>query len=85
MTVDGVGVAKKRRLEEDKLADDGEKMHVPGLVDLLENLPEEFAFSEPYTGAKYMLAESTDFSDERRVPIGGRRPFARFTGRNVGR
>jgi hypothetical protein len=38
-------------------------------VDLLEDLPEEFTFPEPYNGAKYQLAEATDFSDERRVPI----------------
>ena len=58
---------------------------MPGLVDLLEDLPEEFTFAEPYTGAKYQLAEATDFSDERKVPIGGRRPFARFIGRKVRR
>ena len=28
-------------------------MQVPGLVDLLEDLPEEFTLAEPYTGAKY--------------------------------
>ena len=37
VAVNGVGGAKKRRLEEEgKLANDGEKMQVPGLVDLLE-------------------------------------------------
>jgi len=84
VAVDGVGGAKERRLEENKIATDGEKMQVPGLVDLLEDLPEEFTFAEPYTGAKYQLAEATDFS-ERKVPIGGRRPFARFIGRKVRR
>jgi hypothetical protein len=53
-------------------APDGEKMQVPGLIDLLADLPEEFTFTEPYTGAKYQLAEATDFSDERKVPVGGR-------------
>ena len=36
-------------------------------------------------GAKYQLAEATDFSDERKVPVVGRRPFARFIGRKVRR
>ena len=67
------------------VGNDGEKLQVPGFMDLLEDLPEEFTFSEPYNGAKYRLAEATDFSDERRVPIGGRRPFARFIGRKVRR
>ena len=74
-----------KRLEEDKRADDGEKLQVTGLVDLLEDLPEEFTFSESYNGTKYQLVETTDFSDEHRVPIGGRRPFARFIGRKVRR
>ena len=56
-----------------KLSTDGEKMQVPGLIDLLEDLPEEFTFAEPYSGAKYQLAEATDFSDERKVPVGGGR------------
>ena len=85
VAVDGVGGAKMKRLEEDKVTNDGEKLQVPGFVDLLEDLPEEFTFSEPYNGAKYQLAEATDFSDERRVPIGGRRPFASFIGRKVRR
>ena len=58
---------------------------MPGLVDLLEDLSEEFTFAEPYTGAKYQLAEATDFSDERKVPVGGRKKFARFIGRKVRR
>jgi hypothetical protein len=33
--VDGVGGAKKTRLEEDKLANDGGKMQVQGFVELL--------------------------------------------------
>ncbi len=78
-----MGGAKKRRREEDKLATDREKVQVPGLVDLLEDLPEEFTFTEPYTGAKYQLAEATDFSDEWKVPVVGRRPFTRFVGRKV--
>ena len=85
VAVDGVGgacnSAKMKRLEEDKVANDGEKLQVPGFVDLLEDLQEEFTFSEPYNGAKDQLAEAMDFSDECRVPIGGRRPFARFSGR----
>jgi len=85
VAVDGVGGAKQRRLEEEKTATDGEKMQVPGLVDLLEDLPEEFTFAEPYTGAKYKLAEATDFSDERKVPVGGRQKFSRFIGRKVRR
>ncbi len=36
VAVDGVGGAKQRRLEEDKLSTDGEKVQVPGLIDLLE-------------------------------------------------
>jgi hypothetical protein len=44
LAVDGVGGAKQRRLEEDKLATDGEMMQVPGLIDLLEDLPEDFTF-----------------------------------------
>ncbi len=36
-------------------------------------------------GAKYQLAEATDFSNERKVPVVGRRPFARFIGRKVRR
>ena len=60
-------------------------MQVPGLIDLLEDLPEEFTFPEPYTGAKYQLAEATDFSDEWKVPLGGRHKFARFIGRKVRR
>ena len=51
VAVDGVGGAKMKRLEEDKLANDGEKLQVPGFMDLLEDLPEEFTFSEPYNGA----------------------------------
>jgi hypothetical protein len=81
VAVDGVGGAKHRRLEENKLTNDGEKMQMPGHVDLLEDLPEEFTFAEPYSGAKYQLAEATDFSDERKVPVGGRQKFARFIGR----
>ena len=46
VAVDGVGGAKMKRLEEDKGADNGEKLQVPGFVDLLEDLPEEFTFSE---------------------------------------
>ena len=37
---------RSTRLEEDKNTDDGEKLQVPGFVDLLEDLPEEFTFSE---------------------------------------
>jgi hypothetical protein len=85
VAVDGVGGAKQRRLEGDKLTTDGEKIQVPGLIDLLEDLPEEFTFAEPYTGAKYQLAEATDFSDERKVPVGGGHKFARFIGRKVRR
>jgi hypothetical protein len=36
----------------------------PGQVDLLEELPEEITFSRPYEGARYELAECTDFSQE---------------------
>ena len=36
-----MGGAKMKRLEEDKGAGDGEKLQVPGFVDLLEDLPEE--------------------------------------------
>ena len=60
-------------------------MQVPGLINLLEDLSEEFTFADPYTGAKYKLAEATDFNDERKVPVGGRHPFARFIGRKVRR
>ena len=56
VAVDGVGGAKMKRLEEDKVANDGEKLQVTGFVDLLEDLPEEFTFSDPYNGAKYQLA-----------------------------
>ncbi len=66
-----MGGVKQRRLEEDKFTTDGENMQVPGIIDLLEDLPEEFTFSELYTGAKYQLAEATDFSDDRKVPVGG--------------
>jgi hypothetical protein len=62
-----------------------EKMQVPGLIDLLEDLPEEFIFAEPYSGEKYQLAEATDFSDERKVPVWGRQKFARFIVRKVRR
>ena len=71
VAVDGVGGAKMKRLEDDKIANDEEKLQLPGFVELLEDLPEEFTFSEPYNGAKYQLAQATDFSDEHRVPIGG--------------
>ena len=50
VAVDGVGGAKMKRLEEDKGADDGEKLQVPEFVDLLEDLPQEFTFSEPLRG-----------------------------------
>ena len=40
-----------KRLKEEKAANDGEKLQVPGFMDLLEDLPEEFTFSEPYNGA----------------------------------
>jgi hypothetical protein len=83
VAVDDVGGAKHRRLEENKLTNDGEKMQIPGHIDLLEDLPEEFTFTEPYSGAKYQLAEATDFSDEWKVPVGGRQEFARFIGRKV--
>jgi hypothetical protein len=83
VVVEVVGGAKQRRLEEDKLSTDSEKMQVPGLIDLLEDLPEGFTFAEPYSGAKYQLAEATDFSNERKVPVGGRQKFARFIGRKV--
>ena len=79
-----MGGAKQRRLEENKLTNDGEKMQMPGHIDLLEDLPEEFTFAEPYSGAKYQLAEATDFSDERKVPVGGRQTFARFIGEKLG-
>ena len=46
LSVDGVDGAKMKRLEEDKGADDREKMQVTGFVDLLEDLLEEFTFSE---------------------------------------
>ena len=36
----------------------------PGQVDLLEELPEEITFSRSYEGARYELAECTDFSQE---------------------
>ena len=71
--------------EENKLTNDGEKMQMPGHIDLLEDLPEEFTCAEPYSGAKYQLAEATDFSDERKVPVGGRQKFTRFIGRKVRR
>ena len=58
VAVDDVGNAKMKRPEEDKGADDGEKLQVSGFVDLLEDL--EFTFSEPYNGAKYQLAEATE-------------------------
>ncbi len=80
-----MGGAKQRRLEEDKRSTDGEKMQVPGLIDLLEDLPEEFTFAEPYSGAKYQLAEATNFNDERKLPVGERQKFARFIGRKVRR
>jgi hypothetical protein len=49
VAVDGVGGAKMKRLEKDMIANDGEKLPVPGFVDLLEDLPEEFTFPEPYS------------------------------------
>ena len=85
VSVDGMGGVKQRRLEENKLTNDGEKMQVPGHIDLLEDMPEEFTFAEPYSGAKYQMAEATDFNDEWKVPVGGRQKFARFNGRKVSR
>jgi hypothetical protein len=57
----------------------------PGQVDLLEELLEEMTFSRPYEGARYELAECTDFSQEQRVPSGVKDPFGRFAGRKVRR
>ena len=48
VAVDGVGGAKVKRLEEDKVTNDGKKLQVSGFLDLLEDLPEEFTFSEPW-------------------------------------
>ena len=44
VAVDGVGGAKVKMLEEDKVTNDGEKVQVTEFVDLLEDLPEEFTF-----------------------------------------
>jgi hypothetical protein len=57
---------------------------VPGLIDLFEDLPEEFKFAEPYTGAKYQLAEATDFSDQWKVPVGGRTNLLDLSGAKLG-
>ena len=84
VAVDGVGGAKHRRLEENKLTNDGEKMQMPGHIDLLEDLPEEFTFAEPYSGAKYQLSEATDFSDEWKVPVGGGRNLLDSLGEKLG-
>jgi hypothetical protein len=78
-------------LEENKLTkevscftNDGEKMQMPGHIDLLEDLPEEFTFAEPYSGAKYQLSEATDFSDEWKVPVGGGRNLLDSLGEKLG-
>jgi hypothetical protein len=42
---------------------------------LLEELPEEMTFSLPYEGARYELAECTDFSQEQMVPSGVKDPL----------
>jgi hypothetical protein len=58
---------------------------VSELIDLLEDLPEEFTFAEPYSGAKYQVTEATDFINERKLSVGGRQIFARFIGPKVRR
>jgi hypothetical protein len=84
VAMDGDGEANHRRLEEKSSAETEPMVH-PGQVDLLEELPEEMTFSRPYEGARYELAECTDFSQEQRVPSGVKDPFGRFAGRKVRR
>jgi len=84
VAMDGDGEANHRRLEEKSSAETEPMVH-PGQVDLLEELPEEMTFSRPYEGARYELAECTDFSQEQMVPSGVKDPFGRFAGRKVRR
>jgi hypothetical protein len=84
IAMDGDGEANHRRLEENSRVETEPMVH-PGQVDLLEELPEEITFSRPYEGARYELAECTDFSQEQMVPSGVKDPFGRFAGRKVRR
>jgi len=84
VAMEGDGEANHRRWEE-KHKIETEPMRHPGHVDLLEELPEEMTFSRPYEGARYELAECTDFSQEHMVPSGVKDPFGRFAGRKVRR
>ncbi len=79
MAIDGDGEANHRRLDE-QLREETEPLVHPGHVDLLEELPEEMTFSQPYEGARYELTECTDFSKEHLVPSGVKDPFGRFAG-----
>ena len=65
VAMEGDGEANHRRLQE-KYKIETEPMRHPGHVDLLEELPEEMTFSRPYEGARYELAECTDFIQEHR-------------------
>jgi len=84
VAIDGDGEANHRRLDEQP-REETEPMVHPGQVDLLEELPEEMTFSQPYEGARYELAECTDFSREHLIPSGVKDPFGRFAGRKVRR
>jgi len=82
--MDGDREANHRRLE-DQPNEETEPMVHPGQVGLLEELPEEMTFTQPYEGTRYELTECTDFSKEHLVPSGVRDLFGRFAGRKVRR
>ena len=84
VAMDGDGEASHSRLEEKQRVETEPMVH-PGQIDMLEELPEEMTFTRPYEGARYELAECTDFSQEHRVPSGVKDPFGRFAGRRVRR
>jgi hypothetical protein len=72
-----------KKLEEGRFEKE-ERMKIPDMVELSEQLPPELILQQPYDGAKYLIAKPVDFA-QGQVPIGGRKAFIRFVGRKIRR